>query len=863
MKHIEEEEECSTSLLEMAYIIARLIPAAMLICLNSASPFLTEYRKTRDYNGEHSQGLQNDHTTILFYCDSESVIIGVSPTRYTDVYLQIDDWKKTSISQLLEECSHVELQSTSLVRIFYKGCSLQNWLGHEKQYTVKLGDLNEDTIQTQTCPSSTAGSIQVPAVKCESANMIVTLAAKELKEARFLDLDASSLKEKIMTEKNGLTQWKDGENLVVQVENPMKEQDPAVLLLQYTDIMDKLNMAKVFCPQQHPKWQTERKIHTKKIHKDSDKIHHALKSSEYSEFQEQPPIQWAMPVFMSEEYRPSPRLTISNKKTPTVSQYTTVQTTMQKANPTISAAIIIDTELGTATTSTVATKTSESTSHHSTTICAGTFIPRTERNSTSFATQQAVTSASISETNVGSKTTLPISIFSPETNITETAMAKAKVSSDIPETTRSTDTIMMTSTVSVPTKTAAVITVSASTSAQTHLTLTITAETQTPPQHKATTTDIFGNFWGRSADTKHLTTQTSTQTVGKQTTAENPSNCNNETVPQSGTIPASTENILVTSTAATSTHASIISSANTTINATTNVMNTSTEPGTSSSTNKELYTTDAATKTPSAADHFTANTIPVNYTLTTITSTQSLNTTQGTTKTAAANVNTNTEAKTNSTIPLNMIYSETNTTAWTSATTKQGRTTDPPVTGPATTTTKPFAVMCTDPAVTGPVTTTTPPIPLMPTAPAVTGPVTTTTTPIALMPTAPAVIGPETTTTTPIDVMHTDTAVTGPVTTTTTPIALMATAPAVIGPATTTTTPIAVMHTDPAVTGPDSTTTAPIVLMATAPAVTGPVTTTTTPIALMATAPAVTGTATTTTTPIAVMQADPAVTGTI
>lgn len=59
-------------------------------------------------------------------------------------------------------------------------------LGHEKQYTVKLGDLNADTIQTQTCPSSTAGSIQVPAVKCESANMIVALAAKELKEARFL-----------------------------------------------------------------------------------------------------------------------------------------------------------------------------------------------------------------------------------------------------------------------------------------------------------------------------------------------------------------------------------------------------------------------------------------------------------------------------------------------------------------------------------------------------------------------------------------------------------------------------------------------------------------------------------------------------
>lgn len=63
MKHI-EEEECSTSLLEMAYIMARLILIAMLICLNSASPFLTEYRKTRDYNGEHSQGMKE---FLFFY----------------------------------------------------------------------------------------------------------------------------------------------------------------------------------------------------------------------------------------------------------------------------------------------------------------------------------------------------------------------------------------------------------------------------------------------------------------------------------------------------------------------------------------------------------------------------------------------------------------------------------------------------------------------------------------------------------------------------------------------------------------------------------------------------------------------------
>lgn len=37
------------------------------------------------------------------------------------------------------------------------------------------------------------------------------------------DLDASSFQEKILTEGNGLTQWTDGENLIVQVEKPRME----------------------------------------------------------------------------------------------------------------------------------------------------------------------------------------------------------------------------------------------------------------------------------------------------------------------------------------------------------------------------------------------------------------------------------------------------------------------------------------------------------------------------------------------------------------------------------------------------------------------------------------------------------------
>lgn len=39
----------------------------------------------------------------------------------------------------------------------------------------------------------------------------------------FLDMDASYLQEMVMTKENGLTQWRDGENLVIHVEIPMME----------------------------------------------------------------------------------------------------------------------------------------------------------------------------------------------------------------------------------------------------------------------------------------------------------------------------------------------------------------------------------------------------------------------------------------------------------------------------------------------------------------------------------------------------------------------------------------------------------------------------------------------------------------
>ncbi|TTM35981.1 Na(+)/H(+) exchanger beta [Bagarius yarrelli] len=162
-------------------------------------------------------------TELTFYCDTESLIIGVSPTQYNLVYLLRDDGTRISVSHLLKKCSHVEMQSASLIRIFYRGCSLLNWLGQEKQYTVKLAwsHLKKDTIQTQTCPSATSGPVQLPDVKCKGPKMTVNLAAKELQVAKFID--ASSLQETILIEGEGLTQWTDGKKLVVQVENPMME----------------------------------------------------------------------------------------------------------------------------------------------------------------------------------------------------------------------------------------------------------------------------------------------------------------------------------------------------------------------------------------------------------------------------------------------------------------------------------------------------------------------------------------------------------------------------------------------------------------------------------------------------------------
>ncbi|TTM35983.1 hypothetical protein Baya_15845 [Bagarius yarrelli] len=256
----------------MAPMTTQLILAVLLIFFNSAkpSPLFTEDRNTGELTDESSHGLQSETdrneqrvTELTFYCDTESLIIGVSPTQYNLVYLLRDDGTKIFVSHLLKKCSHVELQSASLIRIFYRGCSFLKWLGQEKQYTVKLGwsHLNKNTIQTQTCPLATSGPVQLPDVKCKGPTMTVKLAAKELQVAKFINLDASSLQETILIEGDGLTQWTDGEQLVVQVENPMME-DHTVLWLQYFDKLDQLNMAKMFCTKYHDKHLTKRGVDT-------------------------------------------------------------------------------------------------------------------------------------------------------------------------------------------------------------------------------------------------------------------------------------------------------------------------------------------------------------------------------------------------------------------------------------------------------------------------------------------------------------------------------------------------------------------------------------------------------------------------
>ncbi|XP_035378595.1 uncharacterized protein LOC113590152 [Electrophorus electricus] len=157
------------------------------------------------------------------YCDSESLTIGLSSAQHTDLYILIDDKLKVFVKHVLEQCSHVELQPASMVRIFYEECYLQDWVGHRKQYSVKIGYsdsiLKKLTITSETCPSATNGALmQVPAVTCASADTTVELPAKVLKDAGFQELDASLSQNNHMSQ--DLTQWRNRDHLFIKVKNP-------------------------------------------------------------------------------------------------------------------------------------------------------------------------------------------------------------------------------------------------------------------------------------------------------------------------------------------------------------------------------------------------------------------------------------------------------------------------------------------------------------------------------------------------------------------------------------------------------------------------------------------------------------------
>ncbi|XP_053496909.1 uncharacterized protein LOC128617788 [Ictalurus furcatus] len=216
----------------------------------------TRLHWSADLDGEQGQ------EKVVFDCDGESLTVEFSPNQHTNLYLLIDDKPLVSLRHLLQECSHVELQPTSLIRIYYTGCFLQDWVGRNTQYSLKLGfsirTLNEDNITPETCPASTSGPhLPVPAVTCGSKDVIVKLPANELKYAQIIELDTPSLGERDTSKEPGLTQERAKDFLVITVIDPRME-DHVGLVLQYTDVTNELYTAKVFCTQYHTKPRSKR-----------------------------------------------------------------------------------------------------------------------------------------------------------------------------------------------------------------------------------------------------------------------------------------------------------------------------------------------------------------------------------------------------------------------------------------------------------------------------------------------------------------------------------------------------------------------------------------------------------------------------
>lgn len=487
-------------------------------------------------------------------------------------------------------------------------------------------------------------------------------------------------------------------------------QDQGVLLLRYADTSDKQNMAKAFCPQRLPELQ--RGIHKRNKYKHSENLHHALEHSEHSVFPRPPFIQWVMPVFMSEQYRPSPRLTISvtSPETPRTHTHTaegkmgidvSVSTRHADPNPTVietatvsvppkAAAEIMSASTSALNTSALTTTTTRGTTtqHKATTsklsgvlwgllVNAKPLTTKTNKQPVAEQTSAENSSNFNNEAKHQSGPNLARSENIPQitTASTQTSSAKSLTSATIktstkPRTFCSTNNERYTSKVEIKTP-AATAEVFGSTAATTTSTKPCNAETpaQTRRNEEGFTLDFYDIFWGFPDPTK------TTGRTAEQTSAANPSNYNNETTCESGSI-------LVSDT--TTTQPSMISDTTSTTNTTTKTTKTSTEPRTASSTNTELYTTDVGMKTSPAATQANANPVPVNCAGSTMSSTENVATAHE--AETAASIDSKTEAKTNSTTPTNITNTETNTIAWTLATATPRAPSNPTVPRPVATT---------------------------------------------------------------------------------------------------------------------------------------------------------------------------------
>ncbi|KAL6473370.1 hypothetical protein MHYP_G00169310 [Metynnis hypsauchen] len=177
-------------------------------------------------SGQHRAGFEEKgpaEDRLLFHCDTDSLIIRFPPDQPSDLYLLMDDHPPVFIKNLLLECSHVEVQRSSLLRIFYKGCFLKHWVGQKRPYTVKMG--SSGSILEKTCPSSASEALlQVPSVSCGSEDVTVKLSAKELKGVRFGEVDKLPAQDKKnLYQEPGLTQWRNEDDLFVKVKNKRME----------------------------------------------------------------------------------------------------------------------------------------------------------------------------------------------------------------------------------------------------------------------------------------------------------------------------------------------------------------------------------------------------------------------------------------------------------------------------------------------------------------------------------------------------------------------------------------------------------------------------------------------------------------